>query len=449
MSQSGPKEYRVQARDQAGRAIQRYVFASSYWLARKRAKDLMSARNARIASIERKKSYAYRVVRGSRTITGVQSAFSRQEVISALERLGFEVKSVRRSIELRLRAPTSEIVTFIGTTAKLLEQQIPFAEVLRIMATNVRDVNLRAGLKDILQDLKNGIDSKEAFVRQSKIFGEHTAMMLGIASKSQELTSIFRSIAQLVERQADFRKGLASSLILPAVTFLTLIGALGFYVVYLLPEMAEMLAPVSSGMPPFTQATLDASRFFQENFLIIVTPFALTFAGLYAYILSDKGRIAFDRFLIRIPYIGRILRNTSVEIFCRVFAIVYTSSNENINAVRVSAEASGNRFLDYQIKNTAIPLMLKFGTEFGNALEQTKFFPEMVISRFKTSGETGDLQNTAKNVADYYQMENQYAMKNLISIIEVAISMIIMVALVFLTYLSSETAAIKIDPFQR
>ena len=50
-------------------------------------------------------------------------------------------------------------------------------------------------------------------------------------------------------------------------------------------------------------------------------------------------------------------------------------------------------------------------------------------------------------VADYYQMENQYAMKNLVNIIEVAISLIIMVALVFLTYLSSETASIRIDTF--
>ena len=128
---------------------------------------------------------------------------------------------------------------------------------------------------------------------------------------------------------------------------------------------------------------------------------------------------------------------------------MYTSAGENIDAIRLAAEASGNRYLDRQIKSVAIPMMLKFGTEFANALEQTGFFPEMVLSRFKTAGETGEVKSTATQLADYYQMENQYAMKNLVNVIEVSISVIIMVALVFLTYLSSETASIRIDTFMR
>ncbi|HLF19702.1 MAG TPA: type II secretion system F family protein, partial [Bacteroidota bacterium] len=137
----------------------------------------------------------------------------------------------------------------------------------------------------------------------------------------------------------------------------------------------------------------------------------------------------------------------SVEIFCRVLGIVYASSGENIDAIRLAGEASGNRFLDKQIKTIAVPLMLKYGTELAHALEQTTFFPDMVISRFRTAGETGDVKATSSQLADYYQMENQYAMKNLVSFIEVAISMIIMGALVFLTYLSSETASIRIDTY--
>jgi type IV pilus assembly protein PilC len=315
------------------------------------------------------------------------------------------------------------------------------------MSNNVRDAYLKVALREIIQDLKNGVDSKEAFSRQGKVLGEHTATLLGIASKSANMTAIFKSVAQLVERQADFKKGLISSMILPAVTGLTLIGAIAYYVVYLLPQMAEMLMPVLVEMPPLTQKTLEVSAFVQENFTLILVLSLSLLGGFYAWILSENGRLSFDRLVVKIPYVGRILRNTSVEIYCRVLGIVYTSSGENIDAIRLAAEASGNRYLDKQIKTLAIPMMLKYGTEFANALEQTGFFPEMVLSRFKTAGETGEVKGTAMQVADYYQMENQYAMKNLVNIIEVAISLIIMVALVFLTYLSSETASIRIDTF--
>jgi len=448
MPQPAGKEFRIQLKDGAGRIVQRFTFAPSYVAARRRAKAIADAGKASVHSVDRRKNYTYRVFRGSKAISGMQSAYSRKEVVHALERLGFKVGYVRLTLDVRFKASTAELVTFVGTSAKLLEQKLPYAEVLRIMANNVRDGFLKGALREIIQDLKNGVDSKEAFTRQSKVLGEHTALMLGIASKSTNMPAIFRSVAQLVERQADFKKGLTSSLILPAVTALTLVGAIAFYVVYLLPEMAEMLAPVSPQMPPLTTATLEVSAFIQQNIIWMSVLVFLAIGGFYAWVLSKSGRVVFHRLVTKIPYVGRILRNTSVEIFCRVLGIVYTTSGENIDAVRIAGEASGNGYLEQQVKTLSIPLMLKYGAEFANALDQTKFFPDMVISRFRTAGETGDVKATATQLADFYQMENQYAMKNLVSFIEVMISLIIMAAMVFLTYLSSETAAIKIDPFQ-
>jgi type IV pilus assembly protein PilC len=70
----------------------------------------------------------------------------------------------------------------------------------------------------------------------------------------------------------------------------------------------------------------------------------------------------------------------------------------------------------------------------------------MVISRFRTAAETGSVKSTSTQLADYYEMENRYAMKNLVNVIEVGVSLVIMVSMVFLTLLSSETATVKIEP---
>jgi type IV pilus assembly protein PilC len=161
--------------------------------------------------------------------------------------------------------------------------------------------------------------------------------------------------------------------------------------------------------------------------------------------MTTNGRVIFDRIVMKVPYIGRILRNTSVELFCRVLGIMYTTG-ENIDAIQHAAEASRNRFLEKQIKNVAIPTMLKYGTEFWKSLEMTFVFPEMVISRFRTASETGSVKSTSVQLADYYEMENRYAMKNLVNVIEVGVSIVIMVSMVFLTLLSSETATVKIEP---
>jgi type IV pilus assembly protein PilC len=436
--------YQVIGKEASGKPIQGFITAGSLTEAKKRAKSHPRFRDATLVSVRRKKNFAYRVRHGNKTIDGFQSAYTRQEVVSALERIGFEVRWVRRHYDFRFHAASNEIVSFVGTSARLLEQKLPYTEVLQVMVNSVKDKNMKVALRDIILDLKNGMDSREAFTKQGKVFGEHTALMLGIASKSEDMTTIFKSVAALVERQAEFKKGLTSALILPAVTSLTLVGAIAFYVLFLLPKMMKLMGPLIDEMPPLTEFTLNFSQGLQDHLVLIIVFFVLMIGGFYAYIISPKGRLQLHRYIIKVPYVGNILRNTSVEIFCRVLGIMYASAGENIEAMQLAAESSGNRWLSHQIKTVVIPTMLKYGTELAKALEGAGFFPDMFISRFKTAAETGAVKDTANQLADFYQMENHYAMKNLINFIEVFISVIIMAAMIFLTLLSSETASMNI-----
>jgi type IV pilus assembly protein PilC len=90
-------------------------------------------------------------------------------------------------------------------------------------------------------------------------------------------------------------------------------------------------------------------------------------------------------------------------------------------------------------------MMLTQGVELGRALTAIDFLPDMALSRFKTAAETGSVKVTAQQLADYYETENSFAMKNLVSIIELAVTVVIMGSLVFLTLLSSETAGIDVN----
>ncbi|MFA5832832.1 MAG: type II secretion system F family protein [Bacteroidota bacterium] len=393
-----------------------------------------------------KKVFRYSVKKGSKTIEGFQNAYSTDEVRRNLIRLGFEIKYVRRHYEFQLQASSTEIVSFVVTSSRLLEQKLPYSEVLQIMANNTRDKYLKGALRNIILDLKNGVDSRDAFTKQGKVFGEHVALMLGIASKSGEMTSIFKSVATLVERQTEFKKGLVSALIMPAITFVTVVGGIVFYVIYLVPQMMEMLAPLMETTPPLTAFSLKLSAYLKENYGWMLSLLTIIVGSFYGFILTEVGKLWRDRMIVKIPYVGNILRNTSTEIFCRVLGIMYTSSNENVEAIQIAAEASGNTYLSHRIKTVTVPNMLKYGTELSKALNAADFFPDVFISRFGTASETGAIKDTALQVADYYQMENQFSMKNLMNFIEIIITVIIMGALVFLTLLSTETASLNIQP---
>ena len=143
---------------------------------------------------------------------------------------------------------------------------------------------------------------------------------------------------------------------------------------------------------------------------------------------------------------GDLLHKTSIEIFCRVFYALYSGSGENIEVIKMAAEACGNKYMEYQIKTIALPLMVEKGMNITEAFEATGVFTKTAISRFHSGAETGTVKNTALQLADYYEKETGYRMRNAIDLIQLVISMIIMVVLTALTLVSSETATIKPKP---
>jgi type IV pilus assembly protein PilC len=159
--------------------------------------------------------------------------------------------------------------------------------------------------------------------------------------------------------------------------------------------------------------------------------------------MTDRGRFIVDRYVWSIPVIGSLLHKTSIEIFCRVFYALYSGAGENIDVIRMAAEACGNRYMESQIKSVALPLMIQKGAGLTEAFEATGVFTKTAIARFHSGAETGTVKTTALQLAEYYEKETTYKMRNAIDFIQLAISMIIMVVLTALTIVSSETATMK------
>jgi type IV pilus assembly protein PilC len=99
--------------------------------------------------------------------------------------------------------------------------------------------------------------------------------------------------------------------------------------------------------------------------------------------------------------------------------------------------------MEHQVKTVALPMMVQKGTGITEAFEAAGVFTKTAISRFHSGSETGTVKHTALQLADYYEKETSYKMKNAIDYIQLIISMVIMVVLTALTIVSSETATIR------
>ena len=437
-------EFKFTALNLSGQAITGSLSAESVLEGKKKIRRLAEKNQLKIKNIEKKVTFLYKVRKGKeRPITGEQKAYTKKEVEEALSRLGYEVVSVYKKLfDFQMKPPTADIVTFVKISAELLEQKLAYSEILTLLINDTQNKTLKETLKEINNDLKKGADSETTFLKYQSVFGKFTAYMLGLASKSGNMTEIYKATAKFLERRQEFKKSLRSALITPLVTVFVLILACLFYVAYIFPETAKLFVRFKIPLPPMTAFTLKMSDFLVANSTIIIILCVVPPIIFWRYIKTKKGAYLFDKYLLKLPIIGSLIHKTLIEVYCRVFYTLYSGSAESIEPVRIAAEATGNQYFEDRIKNVAIPLMVKKGTGITDAFEYSGVFTETALSRLHSGEETGTIKNTSLQLANYYEAETVYKLKNFIEIVQVFIAMIIMVVMILLTLVSAETATI-------
>ena len=438
-------EIRFTAQKPNGQIISGSFSEPTYSEAKKKVQRLAEKNQLKVRSIEKKNTYLYKIKKGrEKPIRGEQRAFNKEEVVAALRKLGYEVLSINRKLfEINIKPPQQDIVSFVKISAELLDQKLPYSEILTLLVNDIENKTLRETLKQINNEMKKGADSEATFLRYQSVFGKFTAYMLGLASKSGNMAEIYKATAKFLERQQEFRKNLRSALITPMVTLFVLFLAVIFYVGYIFPETAKLFVKFNIELPTLTAATLKLSDFLIGNGLMVALFLIVPPLVFWQFAKTKKGKFIVDRMMLKIPIMGSLIHKTLIEVFCRVFYTLYSGSAESIEPIRIAAEAAGNTYFEHQIKNVAIPLMIKKGVGITEAFTACGVFTETALSRFHSGEETGTIKNTALQLANYYESETVYRLKNVIELIQVGIAMVIMVVMIGLTLISAETATIS------
>lgn len=438
-------ELKFNALKSNGQIISGILSAPTYREGKSKVNRLIEKHHLKLKSITKKSTYIYKIKRGNEApVKGEQRAYSKEEVIQALTKLGYQVVSVKKFMfEWDPKPPAQEVLSFVKISAELLEQKLPYSEIMILLINDLENKTLRETLKQINTDLKKGADSQTAFLRHERTFGKFTAYMLGLAAKSGNMTEIYKATAKFLERNMQFQKDLRSALITPMITLFVLFLAVLFYVMYIFPETAKLFIKFDIPLPPMTAATLAMSAFLMNNWFFVLLFIIAPPIGLIQMRRTKKGRLILDRYLMKMPVMGSLIHKTNIEVFCRVFYTLYSGSAESIEPIRIAAEATDNKYFEKQIKGISIPLMINKGIGISEAFKASGVFTDTALSRFHSGEETGTIKNTALQLANYYESETVFRLKNVIEMIQVMIAMVIMVVMIGLTLVSAETATIN------
>lgn len=438
-------KFRLKATSKAGKAIKTEFEASSKKEAQGKVDQLVKKNGVNVIALEKKNVFQYKVQRdGKPKVLGEQEAYNKEELERALVKLGYKVHSINKKwFDFKGGVPTQDIVTFVSLSADLLKQKLSYDEILDLLYEDTQNKRLKEVIKEIQKDLKDGKEGAEVYGKHEDVFGKFAAYMLSVASTSGNMALVFESTAKFLERDAEFKKNLRRSLLMPTVTVLAVIATVIFYVAYIFPATAELFVEFDILLPPMTAATLEWSYFLQDHWIALLLSFIVPLGVFIWYVKTPGGKLMLDKYIIHIPVIGDLLHKTSIEIFARVFYTLYSGSGQNIEVIRVASEACRNKYIEKQVKEIAIKRMLKDGAGLVESIEETGVFTNTAISRFRLGAESGALRQNCKQLAEYYETQTTYKMESVIDSINLFINLFIMVALIAITIVSSESALIQ------
>jgi len=439
------KEFKFSGQSRGGQPVQGTVFASSRRTALKKVTALADRHEFKPREILQRRVYLYRIKHANgKVVTGEQKAFSEEELKLALQKMGLEVVKVEKKLlDYQRKPPRMDMIMFVRLAANLLREKLPFDEVLNLLVADVSSKSLKQVIRDLNADLKAGMEAQQAFMKHQHMMGKFTAYMLGIASRSGNMSEIYEATARFLERQNEFKKSVRSAMVTPAITVLVLILAFVWYVWYIFPETAGLFERFDIELPPLTQGTLDFSHWLDVNYPWVFGSMVAIGVGIWLFLRSKRGTFIWHRFLIRMPVLGSLLHKLNIEIFCRVFSVLYSGSGDNINVIKVAAEACGNTYMEHQIKTVTVPMMLAQGTDLVKSMEASGVFTPMALARFRSGNETGNVRAAAQQMADYYEKETTLKLRATVEGIQTVVAIVITLAIMALTVISSEIALIS------
>ncbi len=439
------KEFRFKAYSNEGKLISGSLMAYNKKKAKEQIGILTKRHKLRISSIEEKREFIYMVkLPSGKTFTGRQNAFTKEEVASALQRMGYHQFKIRPVLlDIKMKPSKDDVMMFIKLSTNMLKDRMSFGKILSMLAEEQTNKVMKETLLQIENQLKNGVEGKEVFKRYEDVFGRFPAFMLGLATKSGNMAEIFEATTKFVERDTEIRKSVKQALIAPAFSIFATIGALAYYVVDIFPSTANMFVRFGMPIPPLTKGTLAMSNWLGKTYIYLLIVIIVPIIIVARWWSTEKGKVWRDQHLIKLPMIGHLIYKQSLEIYFRVFATIYSGAGDNIETIRTAADACRNKYMENAIKNITIPLMLKEGEAFVPAMEASEVFNRTVLTRLRTGAETGNILQAAQQISSFYEAETTYKMKALIEYIQTFVGLFIAIAITFLTVVSAEIATVS------
>ena len=309
-----------------------------------------------------------------------------------------------------------ELAIFFRQFSVMIDSGLPLVQCMEILGGNQENAAFQKVLTDVRSRVEGGSTLANAMREHPKTFDQLMVNMIEAGETGGILDTILQRLAGYVEKAVKLKAAVKSALIYPVAV----LGIAGIVITMLLwkvvPIFANMFAAMGVELPLPTKIVVGMSSFIGRFGWVFVILGVFVFFGFKRVYASEGGRYAIDRIMLRIPVIGDLLRKIAVARFTRTLGTLITSGVPLLESMSITARTSGNAVVERAIM--AVRKAIEEGRTITEPLKESGVFPNMVTQMIAVGEQTGAMDAMLQKIADFYEMEVDDAVKNMLTLLE-------------------------------
>ncbi len=271
-------------------------------------------------------------------------------------------------------------------------------------------------LADVIEQLERGRNLSSALAQHPEIFNQLFVSVVHVGENTGQLDAAFKQLAEYLQREQETRKQIKAATRYPIFVVFALVAALIVMNIFVIPVFAGMFAKFDAELPAMTLFLIGMSDFFVTKWWLLVTTIMVCFFITRRYLYTKQGRYKWDKLQLDIPLVGSIIERSLLGRFARSFAMMLKAGVPLTTALSLVADAVSNSYMSKAIMD--MRQRIEKGEGLSRAALASGLFTPLVLQMINVGEETGQVDELLQEVAEFYEREVEYDLKNLTSKIE-------------------------------
>lgn len=355
--------------------------------------------------------------------SGVLTATSEREAANMLDGRGlFPIRVTpvqsRGSGTRTGRVKGRAMAAFYAQLADLLQSGVPLLKSLDILEKQASNPSLAFALREVRAKVADGTTLADAMRGYPRVFNELAVSMVRAGQEGGFLEDVLRRTADFAEHQEDLKAKVVGSMAYPVI--LAVIGflILNVLVIFFVPQFEPIFEKLKAKgqLPGLTVFIIGLSHFLQDHFWWIIPIFIAAFVGFIYWKNSEKGRVLFDAFKLKVPVMGKLVLSLALGRFTRILGTLLANGIPILRSLEIAKDSTGNKVLAKAIEESAENITS--GQKLAAPLRRCKYFPNDVVEMIAVAEESNTLEKVLVDIANALEKRSARQLELFVKLLE-------------------------------